>query len=458
MQDDHDITTVAVVGAGFSGVMTAVHLLAGSNALRVILIERRARFARGAAYDTDDAAHRLNVRAEGMSAFPDQPDHLLRWLEAQGLDRGDGFVGRGDYGRYLEDVLRDTASVHGDRLVRRSGSVVRASRSDSGFDLELDDGQTLRAGAVVLAIGNLEPGTVPGFPPEVLASAAYVQNPWDHALDAPESAWEVLLVGSGLTMVDVAISLDQPGRTITALSRNGRLPLPHLAEAVPPVPPPPCGSPLFMLRQIRRASRAGEWRGVLNGLRTTAAGFWREWSPAERRSFVRRLRTLWDVHRHRLAPSIWARIETMMDQGRLSVLGGRIIDAKAESGGVEVEWRARASQEVVRRRFDLVVNCTGPLAQVERSADLLISGLLAQGLAMPEPLGLGFAVEPDGRLLNRDGAPQDDLIAVGPLARGPFWEMTAVPDLRLQARDAARALLSRLGLADASGERGAATG
>jgi uncharacterized NAD(P)/FAD-binding protein YdhS len=148
----------------------------------------------------------------------------------------------------------------------------------------------------------------------------------------------------------------------------------------------------------------------------------------------------------------------MMDQGRLSVLGGRLISARAAGKGLEVEWRMRGSDQVVRRRFDLVVNCTGPLAQVERSADPLISGLLAKGLVTPEPLGLGFAVEPDGRLLNRDGAAQDDLIAVGPLARGPFWEMTAVPDLRLQARDAARALLFRLGLADVSGERGAATG
>ncbi|QYF85791.1 FAD/NAD(P)-binding protein [Brevundimonas sp. PAMC22021] len=451
------MTTIAVVGAGFSGVMTAVHLLSGSDDVRVVLIERRERFARGAAYDTDDATHRLNVRAEGMSAFPDQPDHLLQWLEARGLDRGDGFVGRGQYGRYLEDVLAQAETRYGARLRRRRGSVVGAGRSPAGFTLTLDDGEPAAADAVILAIGNLEPGAVPGFAPEALASPAYVQNPWDRAVRAPETATDVLLVGSGLTMVDVAISLDRQGRRITALSRNGRLPLPHLEKAVPPVAPPSAGPPLSMFREIRRSSADGEWRGVLNGLRTKAAGFWRNWTPGERRGFVRHLRALWDVHRHRLAPAIWARIESMMDHGRLSVVGGRIVSARTADCGLEVEWRPRGMDEVVRRRFDLVVNCTGPLAQVERSADPLIRGLLDQGLAVAEPLGLGFAVEPDGRLLDRSGRPQDDLVAVGPLARGPFWEMTAVPDLRLQAQEAARALLRRRVSAGSRMETGAET-
>jgi uncharacterized NAD(P)/FAD-binding protein YdhS len=71
---------VAVIGAGFSGTMVAVHLLRQTDSQPTVgLIERSSDFARGLAYRTRDLSHRLNVPAAKMGAFPDDvedPNHL----------------------------------------------------------------------------------------------------------------------------------------------------------------------------------------------------------------------------------------------------------------------------------------------------------------------------------------------------------------------------------------------
>jgi len=107
-----DPATVAVVGAGASGTLTAIELVRVAchreRALRVLLIDE-ADHGLGVAYATTDEQHRLNVPAARMSALADDPDHLLRWAVGQGLDvRPDDFLPRALYGRYLRDLLADT--------------------------------------------------------------------------------------------------------------------------------------------------------------------------------------------------------------------------------------------------------------------------------------------------------------------------------------------------------------
>jgi uncharacterized NAD(P)/FAD-binding protein YdhS len=50
----------------------------------------------------------------------------------------------------------------------------------------------------------------------------------------------------------------------------------------------------------------------------------------------------------------------------------------------------------------------------------------------------------DGSLIGRDGVASDRLFAVGPLTRGAFLEIEAVPDIRVQCHRLAGALLDRL--------------
>ena len=81
---------VAVIGAGLSGSLLAVHLLRHCRPSdRIYLIESRAGFGRGLAYSTTNPNHLLNVRAGNMSAFPDRADHFVAWLGRRARETGE---------------------------------------------------------------------------------------------------------------------------------------------------------------------------------------------------------------------------------------------------------------------------------------------------------------------------------------------------------------------------------
>src|SRR5271154_51744 len=99
--------TVVIAGGGASGALTAANLLMRAPGTRVIVLEPAERLGRGMAYSTTCPLHLLNVPAQKMSAFPDDPGHFLRWLHGNGFGHFDGtsFVPRMIYGDYLEATL-----------------------------------------------------------------------------------------------------------------------------------------------------------------------------------------------------------------------------------------------------------------------------------------------------------------------------------------------------------------
>ncbi len=435
---------IAIVGAGFSGLLTAVNLLEASAQARVTLIERRGVFGPGTAYDTGNPQHLLNVRLDNMSAFPDRPGHLADWLAEQPSWRAqDGFITRGVYGDYLRSLLEAALRDAPERLTLVGAEARGLDRQGDGWRIDTTEGGIV-VDQAVLALGNLEPASPPGVDEAVRASPLYVENPWRLEAASAETARNILLIGSGLTMVDAALTLRRPGRRFTALSRHGLLPRAHAT-----VPPPPfegdfSGGPAQVLRQMRAASEETDWRAAFDRLRLSARDLWRGWSPAERRRFLRHLRPLWDVHRHRLSPGAARDIHSMLAGGELTVLAGKLTEVRAGEA-IEVAWRPRGRRRAIRDRFDLVVNCTGPLGSIGSSAEPMIRDILNKGHGRPDPLGLGLQVDDDGRLLDGAGRPARGLHAIGPLTRGAFWEMTAVPDLRGQARDLAARILAEQG-------------
>lgn len=435
---------IAIVGAGFSGLLSAIHLLRLAPRARVSLIERRPVFGVGAAYDTGNPTHLLNVRLDNMSAFPDRPRHLADWLADQPRwEAQDGFITRGTYGRYLRALLEDAVREAPDRLALVPGEARAIRRVGDRWRLEIEGASPLDADAVILALGNLEPAALSGVDPALRASGAYVENPWSLDPARVEAARDVLLIGAGLTMVDCALALRRPSRRFTALSRHGLLPRAHASAAPAPFTGDFEGDPATILAQVRAATRDHDWRAVFDRLRHQARPLWRGWTPAQRGRFLRHLRPLWDVHRHRLSPGAARQVDGMIASGELAVQAGKLASAALQADGVHAAWRPRGRRRAIRGRFDLVINCTGPLGEIGRSAERLVADLLAQGLAAPDPLGLGARVDDIGGLIGRQG-PTPGLYAIGPLTRGAYWEITAVPDLRGQAQDLAAAVVRDL--------------
>lgn len=451
---------IAIVGAGFSGSLLALHLvkLVGPQ-VRISLIERGAAFARGLAYSAHNPRHVLNVRVGNMSAWPHDPDHLARWLAQDGgrTDRKD-FISRGDYGRYLAFILQEAIGGDGaaDRLLLEHDEVVAVTPTPGGLRLTMAMGRAFEADVVVLATGYLPPGrpNIPGF--DALGPSQYVADPWSQrALVGLEPEAPVLLLGSGLTMVDAAVALDAAGHVgpVHVLSRRGLAPRSHGAVQTPPgrstleLEAPLSGR----LRRIRRRAAEVGWRTAVDEIRPFTRAIWRGASPSVRRRFVRHLRPWWDVHRHRMAPLVAQWFEAERARGRIVVSGGRIVSVAAGAAGVTVAWRPRGRSTEASLEVARIINCTGPGNDLAATTDPVLRSVIDRGLARPDELGLGLDVCVDGCLIDAGGYPDRRLYAVGPITRGAFWESVAVPDIRDQVADLAAVLSAQLSAQSRSG-------
>lgn len=471
-----EMPTVAIVGAGFAGTATAVQLLRQARRpLSVCLINESGRMARGLAYGTSSTAHLLNVPAGNMSALAGDETHFLRHAQAQDASRHAGsFVPRAEYGEYLEALLgsaeRD-ALARGGRLQRRVAQVrsvqpLAPPGSPGGWQLALHDGSTLTASRVVLAFGHFAPSHPLPAPARHALGAAYVADPWRSRFAqqlAPDAA--VLLVGSGLTAVDMLLSLLHAGHRgpVHIVSRRGLAPQPHRVAAIRPTRVDAAAAATLLqlagptlrgqLRALRRAVQAAaregiDWRDWIGALRPHTPSWWQALTVADRRRFLRHLQVFWDTHRHRVAPEAFAAFDAARASGRVRLMAARLVGADPAAGRVAVQLRPRGSAAVRTLSVDLVVNCTAPSSRLADAGSPLVQGLLEAGHLVPDALGLGLEAGPLGELVGRDGSLCSTLRYIGPLLKARDWEGTAVPELRVHARHLAQALLHEMDLLD----------
>ncbi len=439
--DDH----VAIVGGGFSGTLLAINLMRHQGP-RATLIERReGQIARGVAYGTAHAEHLLNVRAGNMSAIPDDPGHFVRWLERHGLGDARTFVPRRVYGAYLGEMFDEARATHGARLTLIRGEAVALDRTAEGCRLRLADGRTMAATTAVLALGNLPPHDPPGLDPDALPAHVYAADPWATDVAAGLGANDtIVLVGSGLTAIDVVLTLDTAGfrGRMLAISRRGLSPRRHADAPAPAgLREKPAGTLSALVAHTRARAAAIGWRGAVDELRPVTQMLWGGAHTATRARFLRHLRPYWDVHRHRLAPAVADRITALVADGRLSFAAGKLVESHAAAdGGATLRWRPRGGAQTIVTHAARIVNCTGPQGDLLRSSEPLIRQLLAQGTIRPDDLRIGLDVDHQSRVIGADGTGDDHLYCIGPMTRGDLWEVVAVPDIRQQNWTLARRL------------------
>jgi uncharacterized NAD(P)/FAD-binding protein YdhS len=429
------IESVAIVGGGFSGAMLAARL--AEVGVASTLINRTADFGLGVAYSTPFEGHLLNVRSARMSALADQPDHFVRWLEANAPDHADpdGFAPRKIFGRYVQARLAEAEGADQGLIAR----VVGEAASVETDGVTLTDGRRIFADAVVLTTGNPAPKTASG------GSARVLSDPWaPGVLEQIGAGDDILIVGTGLTMVDMLQALEGQGwrGRAQALSRRGLLPRAHADLPDPPEAPTRAmleGPLSERTKAARGVARSAGWREMMEGLRPITADLWAKADLPMRRAIVRHLRPWWDVHRHRLAPRIGVFIDRLLAEGRLSVVAGRVKGITAGEAGVRLDW-ARRGQAQAPLVGAWLIDCTGPGHAPE--ADPITGPLLASGRARRDPLRLGLELDGSGRVLHADGTPNPALFVLGPPARAAFWETIAVPDVRKRIEDVVAALTS----------------
>lgn len=451
---------IAVVGAGFSGTMVAVHLLrlarSTSADVHVSLYEQGGAPGRGHAYGTTSPIHLLNVPAGRMSAFADAPGHFLDWARARDASvRSDAFLPRHDYGEYLAEILnRETKESEG-RLQIHSAEVLDVESTSDGLRLRLRSGPARSASRLVLATGHPLPAPPVPLDRAVLDGGRYKENPWDSAaLDQLPSDASLLLIGSGLTAVDVLLESRRTGfrGVIHLLSRHGLLPLPHDGADAPRSGMPadfPRGHLLSMMKRLRqeavRAEKSGEgWRSSLDSLRPATQELWRSLDAAEKQRFLRHPRAYWEVHRHRVAPEIDEKVKVELQSGRVVRHAARVTAIGVSRGGLRVAIAPRGGVTAKELLVQRVINCTGPNTGVEMCRSPLTLKLLKARVCRPDEVGIGLACDADGALIDSVGRASDRLFTLGPLRKGELWESTAVPELRVQAERLSRRLMGGL--------------
>ena len=424
--------------------MLAVQLLRRDAGLSVAIINNGSAPGRGVAYGTKHSCHLLNVPAGNMSALPEEPESFLNWARANHdlQVQATTFLPRPLYGRYVASLLEEAARRAQPGAFRWIlGEASALSRERGHITVKLNDGRKLDTETVVLAAGNFPPAGIPGLPQ---SSRRYVASAWSsaNALQGIPQNGNVLLIGSGLTSLDLAIALKTEGFAghIHILSRHGLMPHTHRQTGRWPQfwnaqSPRTIRALLRLARnQVKAASEAGiDWHAVIDALRPVTQKIWQSLPLAERKRFLRHVRAYWEVHRHRVAPQIGGTIAGLIQEGQVRLHAGRITNYREDQDHAEISLRDRKTGVLSQLRVDRVINCTGPETDCRRIDDPLIKSLLAQGLAKPDSLFLGLDTDEEGALTGHNGTPSPSLYAIGPARKSALWETTAVPEIRVQA-------------------------
>ncbi|HVW48064.1 MAG TPA: FAD/NAD(P)-binding protein [Solirubrobacterales bacterium] len=442
---------VAIVGGGAAGALAAVHLLRERRergALEIDLIDRTGSFGAGVAYGTQDPLHVLNVPAVRMGAIAGHPEHFHEWLAERGEPAAEeAFLPRGLYATYVRDLLARAEREAGAARLRRHCGEVTAIAEHFGaatapLELSLSGGERIAADRVILALGPLTAGDPIEVPPELKATGTWISDPWaPGALEEAHRSRSVLIVGTGLSMVDVALTLGasrSDGPRIRAVSRHGLVPRRHrrsLTNVRRFHIPTETGTlePIVaaIFAQVCRVARQGDdWRDVIDSMRPVTPAIWKALRPEEKQRFLDEYQRLWDVHRFRMAPEVADRYEALAAAGRLETGAASIVSVEPHGHRARVFLRTPGAHDLEAVEVDRVINCSGAGYDLRRQAPPVLAGLLATGRARPDELGLGLDVDEDGALLDREGLPSERLFAVGSLRKGVEWESIGITEIR----------------------------
>jgi uncharacterized NAD(P)/FAD-binding protein YdhS len=433
-------TDVVVVGGGAAGTLAALKLAGIAGVGCITVLDRDGRFGRGVAYSAVEPWHRINVPAAKMGGSDnDDPHGFSNWLianhHALGPDYTTSFVPRNLYGDYLCGLLEPLLSRG--RIDARHCEARAIDRDGSKYLVTTSDGDRIEANAIILCLGNQQPGISPSIEP----SPRLVGDVWaSDALTGIGPASDVLIAGTGATAVDVVLDLVNRGmgHHITMISRHGLVPCTDVVPVEDTTPFKADGittmrTLLGALRVDVRAkiARGMPWQSVIDGFRPKASGLWQTVSDAERARFIRHLRTFWMIHRHRLAPDVADLIVELQRKGRLRMIAGQLKRAMASASGYDVVIKPRGAA-LVHVSADWLVNCMGSEERYDRLHDPLVRSLFSSGRARLGPMGLGLAVDRHCTLLDAEAKPQPGIYLVGPATRGCFWEVTSLPGIREQ--------------------------
>ncbi len=413
----------------------------------VVLIEKNPEFlGRGVAYQYDFTHQPLNVVAGGMSLFPDKPLDFVKWLEANHFRYNhlidqvspEAFIPRKIFGDYVLENLEKIQQEVSERLQIRIDEAISIMDFGKRKTVVFASGNALHADHVILALGNFPPADLFATHNPVQNDPRYFASPWsDRVYSDIKGDEDILLVGSGLTAVDIVLGLivRKFRGKVTMLSRRGVFPLPHdLTHQAISITVPENYSPRKMLLWVRYLMRKNPevpWSVIIDGLRPYTQKIWLQWIVSDKQYFLKKIRPYWEIARHRIPSASSERLNNMMEKGQLVLKKGTIEEASVSSNGIEILYRSESGLN--SQVFQKVINCTGPESNYRKVRFPIIVDLIARGKVKIDELGLGIKCTPEGSIINDQGEVEQGIWCIGPMRKAVLWETTALRELREQS-------------------------
>ena len=445
-------------------------MINATQSIVISIIEKQPHVCQGIAYRTSSPYHPLNVRADKMGIFANQPDHFYSWIEAnQDMWRNRDpifhslnispthFLPRRLYAIYLQHMFEEIQTLVKSKNVTCNvihDTAYDANIRDEGIEILLKKNSSLSVDKMVLATGIPSHQTLPFETSSLLNDPRYISNVWDphvehvlHNLFAGSKGIgkKIVIIGSGLTAIDVLFtmhSLHYQGR-FHFISKHGIFPEVHPGHLLPAHAdfrledlPSRLSDLIHFFKQQLEQCKEKEWMQVVDAFRHCTQAFWQALPLPTKKRFMRHLFFLWNKHRHRMSPQSYDLVRLYENSQALTLTAGLIQEVTPLSHeALRIKYISRETTELKEEEVDCVINCTGPDYRIMHHPDSLIQSLLKKQVILPDELQLGLKVLQKEKLA---GKGEGKVYALGTLLFGELLETSAVPELRIQAQSIAQ--------------------
>lgn len=441
---------ILLIGLGATGTLVLKQLSSQTEHSVWAVESHRDQLFRGVAYAQKFNRCPLNVQAKSMAMIGESDLDFVQWLQRKRHPYGaDDFVPRSIYGDYLEEWGLQVVNSMGSRFNLVVSTVSDLKPTKSGVYAVID-GLTHVFDCVILATGNQQPARLPGVAKTV---PGYFQSSWDIDWNTFPQNGKVVVVGSGLSAIDVLIEANGRGfkGEFLVVSRHGRWPTTFsIAPISHDLEWPEDRSLNSIMRWFAVNYKLGvPVESMVHLLRTHFQMLWKGWTYAEQDFFLKRLKHRWDALRHRIPPESASLLKWYKATKRLRVIPGEIDDVEYHQGQLRVLIKRKNGTLAVQTAFAMV-NATGPA--VKPSGAWL--RWLEQGWLTWHPNGLGpqlHGLHP----VSKQGEVHQRIFVVGPPQRAELWETTAIREIKVQVEQAMDnlAALNEVGIEPKHGTR-----
>ncbi len=235
---------IIIIGGGPAGVSAFIQLvdqyiLKKQNNIGITIVEKSSNLGPGLPFSTEEPDHILNLPSDFMSPNPNAPDLFAEWLliNADKFQhvfpdielRNNKFPPRYIYGQFLMDIANKTkelAESKGINVVFLTNCEATdiTPYKGSKYIVDIANGVSLVGTQLLLCTGHLSSDPYRKYK----SNPGYIHNPWPSTNFTTRIAHDkdVVIIGSRLTAIDVALALKRNGHEgkMLMVSRNGQLP------------------------------------------------------------------------------------------------------------------------------------------------------------------------------------------------------------------------------------------